>query len=121
MLAAIRSTIHTAGPLGGLTSLAGYLRGSASPSRISFRASALPSPATRKFTARAVFRTGAVSVMRMVLSFGTGLATTKRSATSSAEVSGNRLAVWPSSPIPSRIRSKRGNSYAPKNPRSSSS
>src|SRR3712207_9343947 len=43
------------------------------------------------------------------------------SVTSSADVSGNRLAVWPSSPTPSRIRSKAGMPFVPKNSRSSSS
>src|SRR4028119_1150522 len=54
---ASRSTNHV-GPPGGLTSFAGYLCGSASPSRISLSASALPSPATRTFTARAALRAG---------------------------------------------------------------
>ena len=95
--AAARSTNHV-GPPGGMTSFAGYSRGSASPSRISLSASALPSPATRKATARAAFRTGTVSVRRVVSSFGTGLATPRRSVTPSAGVSGKRLAVCPSSP-----------------------
>jgi hypothetical protein len=42
----------------------------------------------------------------VVSSFNTGFATTHLSVTSSAAVSGNRFAVWPSSPNPSRIRSR---------------
>jgi len=43
--------------------------------------------------------TGTVSVMRVVSNLCTGFATTQRSWTSIAEVSGKRLAVWPSAEL----------------------
>src|ERR1022692_3178617 len=97
-------------PSFGCTNFDGYFSAGALPSRTSCRTAALSIPLTRNATQRAAFSIGRVKVIRSVFSFSTQLATTSRDFSRNAAVSGNKDAICPSGPMPSRIRSKRGNS-----------
>uniref|UniRef100_A0A1X7VF98 Uncharacterized protein n=1 Tax=Amphimedon queenslandica TaxID=400682 RepID=A0A1X7VF98_AMPQE len=107
-LAAPVSRYQCNSPPVGLTIPAGSV-GSPSGSSESFTAFAFPSPAATKKTLRALFRTGRVRVIRD----GGGLGLSDKEATIfsfslSRGWEGKREHVCPSSPIPSKRRSKEG-------------
>src|SRR5205807_8693296 len=70
------------------------------------RASALSAPVTRKTTRRALRRQPSVSETRSGGGFGAPWTATAQPAASSAGLPGKREAQCPSSPIPSRTRSR---------------
>jgi hypothetical protein len=66
------------------------------------------SPLTRKITRAALFRIGAVMVIRCALKTWTQWPMTKRFCSRNASLPGNSEAVRPSVPMPSNTRSNRG-------------
>src|SRR5258708_323920 len=113
--AAASSTRNSFKPLSrGWTCCAGY-GGSAFPSSTARSVSAFSAPTTRKTTRSAASSTGKVNVMRRALSFTTIGVLTHREVCRVTRVPGKSEAVWPSGPIPRRIKWNRGK------PRSSSS
>src|SRR6185437_8843596 len=110
-LAAARSTSQITVPFVGFTYFTGYVSG-LPPFMTSASAAALSSPATISITDAALLIVGRVNVTRHVLNFWTQFATTRFVRSFNAAVLGNSEAVCPSGPMPRRIKSKRGNSFA---------